>query len=83
MVEQVFDEKQVLLSSMLSSNVRSGSGGSEDFAYIAREVPSVMLALCAGEKDKGYMYPLHHPKANFDENVLWVGALAYALSVIS
>lgn len=44
--------------------------GSEDFAYISREVPSVMIAVTAGEKKKGYAYPLHHPKAKFDEDIL-------------
>jgi len=42
-----------------------------------------MLALSAGEKGKGYDYPLHHPKADFDESVLYIGALAYALSALT
>ena len=53
-------------------------GGSEDFAYISREVPSVMLALSAGESKAGYVYPLHHPKARFDEKALPIGAALYA-----
>lgn len=70
----------VFYSADLDGNVKKGMGGSEDFAYIAKEVPSVMLALAAGEKKKGYAYPLHHPKADFDESVLCVGGAAYALS---
>lgn len=54
------------------------SGGSEDFAYISQEVPSVMLAIAAGEPEKGYTYPLHHPKVTFDESVLPVGAAVFA-----
>lgn len=50
------------------------AGGSEDFAYISQQVPSVMVALTAG--DCGY--PLHHPKVVFDEDVLPVGAAVYA-----
>ena len=53
-------------------------GGSEDFAYVSREVPSVMLALSAGESKAGYAYPLHHPKARFDEKALPIGAALYA-----
>lgn len=53
-------------------------GGSEDFAYISRQVPSLMMALAAGEPDKGYPYPQHHPKVNFDESVLPVGAAVLA-----
>ncbi len=53
-------------------------GGSEDFAYISREVPSVMLALAAGDSRNGYEYPLHHPKARFDESALCIGGALYA-----
>ena len=51
----------------------SRSGGSGDFSYISQEVPSLMLALAAGEADKGFQYPQHHPKVMFDESVLPVG----------
>ena len=37
-----------------------------------------MMALAAGEPDKGYPYPQHHPKVNFDESVLPVGAAVLA-----
>jgi hippurate hydrolase len=77
---QVFDEKEVLLSTALPKTDKDSSGGSEDFAYITREVPSVMLALCAGAE--GEKYPLHNAKVNFDESVLWKGTLAYAVSAL-
>ncbi len=53
-------------------------GGSEDFAYVSQEVPSLMLALAAGEPDKGYAFPQHHPKVKFDESVLSIGAAVFA-----
>ena len=62
----------------LSGGEREKRGGSEDFAYISHEVPSVMVSLAAGEKSKGYAYPLHHPKVTFDENALSVGTALYA-----
>lgn len=52
--------------------------GSEDFSYIAEKVPSVMLAISAGSSLEGYEYPVHHPKAKFDESILPLGAAAYA-----
>ena len=52
-------------------------GGSEDFAYVSHEVPSLMLALAAGEPSKGYVYPQHHPKVKFDESVLSAGAAVF------
>ena len=62
---------------------KGGIGGSEDFAYISREVPSATFALCAGNREEGYRYPLHHSKVEFDETCLVYGCatlLAFALS---
>jgi hippurate hydrolase len=56
----------------------SKSAGSEDFAYVSQEVPSIMIALAAGEPDKGYCYPQHHPKVKFDESALAYGSAVYA-----
>ncbi len=53
---------------------KSVGAGSEDFAYIAEKVPSVMIALAAGKASDGYVYPLHHPKFRLDENALPYGA---------
>ena len=50
------------------------AGGSEDFSYISQQVPSVMVAVCAGNSE----HPLHHPQVVFDENALPHGAAAYA-----
>ena len=54
------------------------AGGSEDFAYISQRVPSIMVALTAG--DNGY--PLHHPRVEFDEEALPAGAAAYARTAL-
>ena len=56
----------------------SKSAGSEDFAYVSQEVPSIMLALAAGQPEKGYRYPQHHPMTMFDESVLPGGSAVYA-----
>ena len=62
----------------------SGSGsGSEDFAYISQKVPSVMLAIAAGDAKDGYLYSQHHPKVMFDEAVLPVGSAVFADSAIN
>ena len=49
-------------------------GGSEDFAYFSHELPCLLLVIGAGEKKKGFAYPLHHSKTDFDENALEVGS---------
>ncbi len=65
----------------MSSQMEGGmSGGSEDFAYVSRLVPSVMIAVAAGDKRDGYKFPLHNPRASFDKKSLKIGAVAYAAS---
>lgn len=60
----------------------SKSAGSEDFAYISQEVPSVMLALAAGQPQKGYGYPQHHPMVKFDSDALDIGSAVYAYTAM-
>ncbi len=60
----------------------SGSAGSEDFAYVSQAVPSVMLALAAGQPEQGYRWPQHHPKVKFDETALPSGAAVYAFCAL-
>lgn len=54
------------------------TAGSEDFSYISQAVPSIMLALAAGNPKDGYCYPQHNPKVRFDENALVSGSACYA-----
>lgn len=56
----------------------SKTAGSEDFAYVSQQIPSVMLALAAGQPEKGYCYPQHHPMVKFDEAALPGGSAVYA-----
>ena len=77
-LKQALGEDRVFTSKDLGDNVHENSGGSEDFAYISHKVPSVMVALSAGQSEKGYPFPLHHPKAAFDEGVLWQASAIYA-----
>ena len=62
----------------MSKGQSSKSAGSEDFAYISHEVPTIMLALAAGQPESGYCYPQHHPKVKFDEEALSYGSSVYA-----
>ena len=57
---------------VLSVESSSSTAGSEDFAVLSRKVPSVMLALAAGEPGVA----LHHPKVVFDETALPYGVAA-------
>ena len=52
-------------------------GGSEDFAFVSHEVPTVSMFLAAGNAKEGYTYGQHHPKVRFDDSILYRGTAAY------
>ncbi|MBT3311091.1 MAG: amidohydrolase [Desulfobacterales bacterium] len=56
--------------------------GSEDFAYVAEKVPGVTISISSGSSEDGFEHPLHHPKALFDDSILYVGAGIYANTAI-
>ena len=70
------------LNAMSNGEKSSKTAGSEDFAYVSQEVPSIMLALAAGQPQKGYCYPQHHPMVKFDEDVLAGGSAVYAYTAM-
>lgn len=65
-------ERKVLSASQLP---KGGVGGSEDFAYIAQKVPSIMAGLCAGVK--GNRQPLHSPSLRLNEECMPYGVAAF------
>jgi hippurate hydrolase len=52
------------------------AAGSEDFAFVSVKVPTVGLFISTGIP--GNSYGQHHPKAVFDDSVLYEGTAAYA-----
>ena len=75
---ELLGDHGVFTTAQLGGGKPQRGGGSEDFAYISQEIPSLMLALAAGEPSKGHSYPQHHPKVTFDEDVLSTGAAVFA-----
>jgi len=47
--------------------------GSEDFSFYLQKVPGTLVFLGVENKDKGIIYPQHHPKYNIDEDILPIG----------
>ena len=76
-LRELLGAERVLLSSELGGDAKKSSG-SEDFANVSHALPSLMVALAAGEPTPGYDFPAHHPKTRLDEAVLPVGAAVYA-----
>ncbi|MBP2637826.1 MAG: N-acetyldiaminopimelate deacetylase [Firmicutes bacterium] len=50
----------------------------EDFSYYQQQVPGCFMFIGVGNKDKGIIYPHHHPKFDMDEN-----ALSYGVEVMA
>ena len=80
-LRELLGAESVLLSSELGGDAKK-STGSEDFANVSHAVPSLMVALAAGNLADGYDFPAHHPKTRFDEAALSVGAAVYAAMAI-
>lgn len=55
----------------------STATASEDYAIISEKIPTTYMLLMAGFMDERGDYPLHHPKAQFDENVCVIGAACF------
>lgn len=79
--KEIFGDEEVVNTETIGSR-SSRSGGSEDFSYISKEVPSLMVAIAAGEPEKGYKYPQHHPKVTFDESVLYKGSALFSYCAV-
>lgn len=74
------DVKKSILSVVPEFRVMDGAHGmgSEDFAVISRHVPSAYYMLGAGPEDPERRFGQHHPKIEFHESVLPIGAAVYA-----
>lgn len=49
----------------------------EDFSYYQEKVPGTFMFLGCRNEDKGFTFPLHSSKFNFDEEVLLLGVQIY------
>ena len=52
--------------------------GSEDFSFYLQKIPGTFAFLGVENKEKGIIYPQHHPKYNIDEDILPIGAALHA-----
>lgn len=60
-IKPAFNKKLEIVDVVLSA---------EDFAYYGEKVPSVFYELGIGNKEKGFLSPIHTPTFNFDEKCL-------------
>ena len=64
--------------SMAALGMDKAAGGSEDFAFVSHDVPTISMFLAAGNSKEGYLYSQHHPQVRFDDSVLYKGSAVYA-----
>lgn len=62
---------------MAQINGGKAGGGSEDFAFVSHEVPTIGLYITAGNSKEGYLYGQHNSKVRFDDSILYKGSAAY------
>jgi amidohydrolase len=55
----------------------------EDFSYYQQKVPGCFMFIGVGNKEKGIIYPHHHPKFDIDENALSYGMEIMVLSALN
>lgn len=56
--------------------------GSEDFAYISQEIPSILIYLGAGDSRNGEIYGVHSPYVVFNEDCILNGVKAHVFGAI-
>jgi len=52
--------------------------GSEDFSFYLQKIPGTFVFLGVENKEKGIIYPQHHPKFDIDEDILPIGTALHA-----
>lgn len=58
------------------------SMGGEDFSAFSQVVPACYIWLGAGNKEKGIVYPHHHPRFTIDEDALIVGVKLFVHAAV-
>jgi len=56
--------------------------GAEDFSAYLQRAPGAFFFLGGGNKEKGYVYPHHHPRFNIDEDALVYGMKIFIKATI-
>jgi amidohydrolase len=51
--------------------------GSEDFSYYLQKIPGTIAFVGVENKEKGIIYPQHHPKYDIDEDILPIGTAVH------
>lgn len=53
--------------------------GAEDFSFYIEKTKGLFIILGIRNKEKGIVYPHHHPRFDVDEDVLWMGTAIHSI----
>lgn len=81
-LQEMLPQGAVMDANTFHSHENQKQKGSEDFACISRQMPSVMLALAAGCIQDGFTHPLHNPKMTLDTQAMQNGICAYGAAAL-
>lgn len=56
--------------------------GAEDFSYFLQKTPGTYFFTGSANKEKGFVYPYHHPRFDIDERAILNGAKVIASAII-
>jgi len=63
--------------------IKEPSMGADDMAYFLQEVPGTFFYLGShNPKTTRLTYPIHHPKFDIDEDIMWIGSAVFAQTVL-
>lgn len=56
--------------------------GGEDMAFIGAKIPTCMFWLGVGNPEKGFIYPIHNPRFDADEDAIAIGVRAMSAATL-
>ncbi len=76
--DEVVDNIRDILSPIGEINRMKQTMVGEDFAFYLQKTKGAFITLGTFNKEKGIIYPHHHPKFQVDESILWKGTAIYS-----
>ena len=76
---EIVNKIQPILQSICPIQKMKPTMVGEDFSFYLQKVKGAFLTLGIHNKEKGIIYPHHHPKFQVDESILWKGSAIYSV----
>lgn len=77
--EEIVNKIKPILQSISPIQKMKPTMVGEDFSFYLQKAKGAFLTLGTYNKEKGIIFPHHHPKFQVDESVLWKGSAIYSI----